>query len=60
MATKKIEIDCSDLSDADYAIVEKAFKAFKKCLKPKELDRLRQIVLYEPTVLATARTYLKL
>lgn len=60
MATKKIEIIVTAESDAEIAMKEKALASLAGKLTGKELDRLRQIVLYEPSVMAIARKYLRL
>lgn len=59
MATK-IEIEIKASKEADAKTIEKSLKALAEKLSAKELDRLRQIVQYEPSVLAMARKYLRL
>lgn len=60
MATKKSEISITGESDAEIAMKEKALNILAGKLTGKELDRLRQILLYEPSLLAVARKYLRL
>lgn len=60
MATKKIEINVTAGSDAEIAQKEKALATLAGKLTGKELDRLRQIVLYEPSTMAVARKYLQM
>ena len=60
MATKKIEVEIKASSDADLQSIEKSLKVMAEKLSAKELDRLRQIVQYEPSMMALARKYLRL
>lgn len=60
MTTKKIEIEIKASSEADVALAEKSLKVLAEKLSAKELDRLRQIVQYEPSMMALARKYLRL
>ena len=57
---RKIEVEIKASSEADAQTVEKSLKVLAEKLSAKELDRLRQIVLYEPSMLALARKYLRL
>ena len=47
-------------SDEEIAMKEKALAAIAGKLTGKELDRLRQIVLYEPSIMAMARKFMRL
>lgn len=60
MAQRKIEIDVKASTDADVSAIEKSLKVLAEKLSAKELDRLRQIVLYEPSMMVIARKYLRL
>jgi hypothetical protein len=60
MAKRKIEVEINASSDAEASATEKSLKVLAEKLSAKELDRLRQIVLYEPSMLALARKYLRL
>lgn len=60
MAKKKIEVEINASNDAEASSYEKSLKVLAEKLSAKELDRLRQIVLYEPSMLALARKYLRL
>ncbi|HTF04153.1 MAG TPA: hypothetical protein VK826_09005 [Bacteroidia bacterium] len=60
MASRKIEVDIKASSEADVAMAEKSLKVLAEKLSAKELDRLRQIVLYEPSMMVLARKYLRL
>jgi len=60
MAQRKIEVEIKVSSETDAQTIEKSLKALAEKLSAKELDRLRQIVLYEPSMMAIARKYLKL
>ena len=60
MARTTIQIEIPDNGEKENAIVKKAIAALAEKLSAKELDRLRQIVLYEPSVLDVARKYLRL
>lgn len=60
MAQRKIEVGISVSNEADAQTIEKSLKVLAEKLSAKELDRLRQIVLYEPSMMVLARKYLKL
>ncbi len=60
METKKAEIKITAPTEAEVTMAEKALKVLAEQLSAKELDRLRQIVLYEPSTMAVARRYMKL
>ncbi len=60
MATRKIEVEIKASNEADTLTIEKSLKVLAEKLSAKELDRLRQIVLYEPSMMVIARKYLRL
>ena len=60
MATKKIEISVTAGSEAEIAIKEKALSVMAEKLSAKELDRLRQIILYEAKLMSAARKFLRM
>ncbi len=60
MAKRKIEVEINASNDTEASVTEKSLKVLAEKLSAKELDRLRQIVLYEPSMLALARKYLRL
>jgi hypothetical protein len=60
MASRKIEVEVKASSDSEAQMIEKSLKVLAEKLTAKELDRLRQIVQYEPSVMALARKYLRL
>ncbi|MCU0435920.1 MAG: hypothetical protein MUC87_20855 [Bacteroidia bacterium] len=54
----QLEIPATDATQA--AEVKKALEVIVKHLSAKELNRLRQIILFEPSVLSAARQALNL
>ena len=60
MTTKKTEILVTGADNSEIEMKEKALCVLAGKLTGKELDRLRQIVQYEPSVMAVARKYLRL
>lgn len=60
MATKKTDFSITAPTDAEVEMKENGLKVLGEKLSAKEIDRLRQIVLYEPSVLAAARKYMRL
>lgn len=60
MAQRKIEVEVKTSNEADALTIEKSLKVLAEKLSAKELDRLRQIVLYEPSMMVLARKYLRL
>ncbi len=60
MTRTTIQIEVPDKGERENAIIKKAFEAMAEKLSAKELDRLRQIVLYEPSMMDLARKYLRL
>jgi hypothetical protein len=60
MITKKIEITITAESKEELAMKEKALRVIAEKLSAKEQDRLRQIVLYEPSLMEAARKFMRL
>jgi hypothetical protein len=60
MAKTTINIEIPDKGENENAAVKTALTSMAEKLSAKELIRLRQIVLYEPSLLAAARKYLRL
>jgi hypothetical protein len=60
MSKYKKEIEITAANEAEAEAILKAVGALAEKLSAKELTRLRQIVLFEPTVLAAARRALQL
>jgi hypothetical protein len=60
MSKVKIEVEVKASTDAEAAEIRKALEVLGCNLTAKELTRLRQIVQFEPSLLATARRALKL
>jgi hypothetical protein len=51
MIRKKITIDVTADSLADIATIEKALKAYASAFTAKEHDKLRMIILYDPSTM---------
>lgn len=55
MIRKKITIDVTADSQADIDTIEKALKAYTPAFSAKEHDKLRMIILYDPTTMGMLR-----
>ena len=55
---RSVTIEISAPTEAEIMTKEKAVKVLAEKLTAKELDRLRMILLYDPSMLAKARQFL--
>ena len=53
-----VSVEISAATEAEIVTKEKAVKVLAEKLTAKELDRLRMIILYDPSSLAKARQFL--